>query len=254
MDRGLAYAESCFETFRVVGGKVFARKQHQDRLQHAASMFGWSNIDVQTLFDDVIAAANEQGDNMLARLTLSGASAAWGILPNQEADPQSWLQLVAMRTTPKPALHLRSINSNITLRPKSVKLTADYADILRIYQQAHSELCADEQMLICSDKQIISSMTANVLLLLDGQWITPEGVGTLPGIIRQNLLDAAVIQLQPCPINILQYCSAMACINSGVFIQAVSTINGRQLNNQRALFQPLLEILSHQPGVPFICL
>ncbi len=39
-DRGLLYAEACFETFRVVNGAIFSWREHEKRLRLGLSLFG----------------------------------------------------------------------------------------------------------------------------------------------------------------------------------------------------------------------
>jgi len=251
LNRGLAYGEGCFETFRVIDGCVFALPQHQQRLTRAAAEFGWS-VDARLLLDDAIAKAKQEGDDVLVRLTLTGGDAPWGVLPPINAMPTTWLQ--SMPTPTRSPLHLRMIDcGNTALRRRDVKRNADYADPLRIYQQSRQQLHDDEQMLFCADNKMISTMTANLIVYDQGQWITPEDNHLLTGIVRHALLQEKHIIVKPCWQSLAKSCEAMACINSGVFIQPVAAINGRPLASQHHAFESLYDFFKHQKGVP-VCL
>jgi len=80
LDRGLAYAESCFETCRVVRGEIFSLPAHVQRLQTGMKAFGWdvSSERVAHWFQLAIQAAAAKGDDLLLRLTVSGGEASWG--------------------------------------------------------------------------------------------------------------------------------------------------------------------------------
>jgi len=248
LDRGLAYGEGCFETFRVIDGAVFALAKHQQRLSRAAAEFGWS-INGELLLDDAIEAGKREGNDLLMRVTLTGGAAPWGVLPPRHSSATTWLQ--SMPTPARAPLHLRMVDcGNTVLRSRDVKRNADYADTLRIYQQSRHQLSHGEQILLCGNDKIISTMTANVIIYHQGQWITPANDHLLTGITRSVLLQQGLIVIKPCCQTLAQSCQAMACINSGVFIQPVAAVNGRSLAVRHHAFKPLYDFFKQQQGVP----
>ncbi|MDQ6975024.1 MAG: aminotransferase class IV [Mariprofundaceae bacterium] len=250
LDRGLAYGEACFETFRVVDGNVFALPEHEQRLTRAAAQFAWK-IDASALFKKAIKSAKTEGRDVLLRLTLTGGKAPWGVLPTGTI-PAVYLQVMPAST--RSPLHLRMVDcGSISLRNRDVKHNSDYADMLRIYQQSRHQLGSNEQMLFCAQAKIISTMTANILCYHDGQWITPEDDHLLTGIVRHLLLQKGVISVGACWQKIAKECEAMACINSGLFIQAVVAINAHVMTVEGKIFQPLYDFFRGQAGVP-LCL
>jgi|UPI0003A7500A branched-subunit amino acid aminotransferase/4-amino-4-deoxychorismate lyase len=247
LNRGMAYGESCFETFRVIHGAVFALRQHQQRLAQSAACFGWQ-VDASALCQQAIDAAMAQYDDALVRITLSGDTAPWGLLP-AATTPRSYLQLMA--STARKPCHLYSIDcGDIILRPRQHKLAADYATMLMLYHRAGS-LADGGQPLWCTSHAAISTMTANVVCLIDGRWCTPrQEDGVLSGIVRAHLLAQGAITACCCERTAMARCQAMACINSGIMVQAVQSLDARMLDVRPQTFEPLYAALRHQHGVP----
>jgi branched-subunit amino acid aminotransferase/4-amino-4-deoxychorismate lyase len=148
-------------------------------------------------------------------------------------------------------LHLTTIDcGNIRLSTRTVKRSADYAILLRIVQQQRCRLTTSQSALLCADEKIISTMTANILLYVAGRWITPNSDGILTGIIRQALLAEKLIHAETCSCSLLRKCVAMACINSGTFMQPVASVNNRPLDTSPPLFQCFYDFFHDQSGTP----
>lgn len=252
MDRGLAYGEGCFETFRVIGGHIFRRQAHMARLQLGLAEFGIVMDDeaLDAIFGQAVEAASERGGDMLVRLTVSGGDAGWGLMPSAEVTPSVFVQVMPF-TPPSGGVKLQSVVWPFAVNSKPAKFTADYAEALRAMRLWKSDGLNCEP-LITADEKIISGLTANVLIFYEDRWHTPaiEQGGILPGIVRQYLLDAGIVHASSCPLNWLAGCEAMALCNSGRFIQPVASINGRDLNMADSLFAPLWQAFSGEAGVP----
>jgi len=247
LNRGIAYGESCFETFRVIHGAVFALQQHQQRLERSAACFGWQ-VDGTELCQQAIDATVAQYDDALVRITVSGDESPWGLLPPPH-NPRSYLQV--MKSIERKPCHLRSVNcGDVTLRPRQTKIAADYAAMLMLYHRAEP-LPDGSQPLWCNHHAAISTMTANVVFLLDGQWCTPMNQdGVLSGIVRAHLLHHHAITARCCERSVIANCHAMVCINSGVIVQIVQSLDGRLLDVRPNTFEPLYAVLRNQHGVP----
>jgi len=256
LDRGLAYAEACFETFRVVQAQIFQLAQHQRRLQCALKSYGLicTDTEVESWFKQAINAANLQGDDILIRLTVSGGDAAWGLLRNNEHG--YCVQIQMMPTMARQPLDLKTVQWPFPLREKWVKYTSDYAESLRAIQQwkQAGEIENPMQALICSDDgYVLSTLTANIALYRQGQWFTPQGVGILHGVVRHFLLQQGVLIESLCPQAWLDDCEAMVCMNSGIFVHAVSSVNQRILDVRHPAMTDLLSVLDGESGVPRLC-
>jgi len=251
LDRGLAYAEACFETFCVVDGEVFEQAEHMQRLQRGLHAYGLecSENDLKDWFNQAIIAATQQAENMLVRLTVSGGEAAWGLLPNDEA--KLYVQVQMLPHIKHKALHLASVYWPYPLREKTAKYTADYAESLRAIQQWG--LDNPMQALICSlDNHVLSTLTANIALYRDGQWWTPKGLGILSGVVRQFFIRYGILHETICPEKWLDDCEAIVCLNSGQLVQSVASVNQRDLDINHTAISELLTVLHGVSGTSFL--
>jgi len=248
LDRGLAYAEACFETFRVLDGYIFQQTEHQQRLQYGLESYGLicTDDELENWFEQAVSAANMQGDDMLVRMTVSGGDAGWGLLLK---NIQPYVQIQMLPAGVRKPLYLQSVVWPFPLREKKVKYTADYAESLRATQQW--KLDASLQALICSgDGNILSTLTANIAIYRQGQWFTPQGLGILHGTVRQFLLEKGILSEAICPVAWLDDCEAVACMNSGVFVQSVMLLNARKLDVNHPAIGKLFTAFDGLLGVP----
>jgi len=243
-DRGLLYAEACFETFRVIDGRIFAWRAHMERLRRGLAAFGIGlppGLKMRCL-----EAAGRVGRDALLRLTVTGGEAPWGLAPPEHRRPGIYVQ--AMPYRPRPAAVLRTYSWPAPPHPRLAKFTADYAETLRILHAAGAS--PPVELLACDAGRVRSGLTANVLIHRDGSWWTPGPEGILPGIVRGYLLRAGVLREAACPLAWLRDCTAMALTNSGAFIRPVAAVDGRGLATSGAAFAALWRTLAGRPGVP----
>lgn len=247
MDRGLAYAEACFETFRVIDGETFAWEAHCRRLAAGLAEFGigLSGDEFERLRIAAVDAAREIGTDALVRLTITGGSAAWGLVRG-DAEPVAHIQAVAMTKGRGPAM-LQLKSWPFPLKPKRAKFTSDYAETLRALQGTNGPDVLFEQ-----HGMLIAAATANLLIHREGRWWTPvAGAGVLPGVVRAHLLARGVVKESECPLAWLQDCAALALTNSGSFIRPVAAIEGdRGFDAGHPAFDQLREVLHSESGVP----
>ena len=253
MDRGLAYAESCFETFRIIDGEIFQWPEHWSRLTQGMAGFGLKLDDMQA--ESVLAAclrdAAATADDCLVRLTATGGTAEWGLLTQGEIS--FYIQATPFKGPSLQAnpLELISVASPFPLLPRIAKFPADYSLTLRSLPQWQQQfpLASAQQFLITRDELVISGITANVLILRHGQWFTPEGDGVLAGIVSRFLMAQGAVQAKPCPVSWLEDCEAIVFTNCGQFMQLVQSVNGRKLSYELPQITALKNILSRQQGV-----
>ncbi|MDQ6986186.1 MAG: aminotransferase class IV [Mariprofundaceae bacterium] len=249
LDRGLLYAEACFETLRVVHGTVFRWSEHEARLARGLAQFGLSCP--ADLLSRCLQAAGKTGDDALVRLTVSGGNSQRGLLPENTRQPQVHVQAWPYRQ-PIQAMHLRTLPWPLGGMARNAKFTADYAATIRLLHQArHNGLLGeDEQALFTRDGEVLAMETANILLHVDGRWLSPTSDAVLPGVIRAALRDAGCIELAFCPLDWLAICDALAICNSGCFVRAVASVNGRRLATAGHCFDALLAAFRGESGVP----
>jgi len=251
MDRGLAYAEACFETFRVINGEIFLWPAHVARLQRGLAEFGISLTlkELDLLHDTCLDAAAKCGSDAIVRLTVTGGGASRGLLAGQRV-PGAYVQATSChRRTDPVCLALREWP--FPPRMRMAKFTADYSDTLRALKG-----CTDSNVLFGCEERLLGAATANVLIYRRNHWCTPViGPGVLPGIVRAHLLDAGLLDEADCPVNWLQDCEAVALTNSGFFLRPVAAVAGDETGEftydaAHPAFKNLLEVLIHAPGVP----
>ena len=250
-DRGLTYAEACFETFRVIDGAVFRWPAHAGRLQCGAAAFGLDFAADEALAGACLAAAAEAGGDALVRITLTGGEAPWGLYA-RAARPNVLIQAMSYAQQPSDAV-LRAVDWPFPPKPRPAKFTGDYAEGLRALTgwRRQGLLADDEEPLVCAGGRVLGTLAANVLLYRDGRWWTPaDGPGVLPGTVRQALLEAGIVHAGPCPASWLADCAAMALVNAGSFVRPVASVDGRALDTAAARFAPLWQALRREPGVP----
>jgi len=246
--RALMYAECCFETFRCVQQHVFALDQHIHRLTCGLKSFGLT-LPTQVIPESLQQAA-KTADDCMVRITVGGNQAPWGLSQHAENSPAYWIQTMPMPHAYQDT-HLQHVNWPFPLQQRQAKYTADYAITLRALNTL--SLPPKVQPLICDQTQIYSGITSNVLLFTRGRWVTPPSHHILSGVIRQFLLQKGVVVAETCPLDILQDVQAIALTNSGSFITAVSTLDGRTLCTTGEMFDQLWQPLWSQRGVVKPC-
>jgi len=253
MDRGLAYAEACFETFRVIDGQIFDWPGHWRRLSLGLAEFGIllsPGQDEEILFACLREAA-KLGDDTLVRLTISGGESVWGLTRRADA-PLVHIQAVAYKISTLPQF-LRLGTWPFALQKKTAKFVADYADTLRALHGA-----ADASVLFEQNGLLLATATANILIYRDGAWHTPpDDAGVLPGRVRDFLIRCELVHAVACPSAWLQDCEAFAVCNSGLFIRSVAWIDGVErtsaMDRHHVALEPLFNALRMEEGVPMDC-
>jgi len=254
MDRGLAYAEACFETFRVIDGHIFDWSGHWQRLALGMAEFGLlvSPEQGEAVLTTCLREAALVGDDALVRLTISSGEAAWG-LTRRSSEPVAHIQCMAYAKHASP-LCLRLASWPFALQTKRAKFVSDYADTLRALH-ATNPAASDANVLFEQGGVILATATANVLFYRHGCWHTPpDTVGVLAGRVRDFLLRRDLVHETICPVAWLDDCEAMAVCNSGVFVRAVAQVEqGGSVNSagsKKALdiHHPALDLLTDALG------
>jgi len=249
MDRGLAYGESCFETFRVIDGAIFDWAGHWQRLLAGLAEFAvllpeHSEAEMRSA---CLAEAAKLATDCLVRLTLSGGLAEWGLL-NRSDSPRIQIQCKPYQTNLSP-VSLRLQDWPFPIKKKTAKFSADYAETLRVLHGAD-----DAHVLFEQGGNLLATATANVLIYRHGDWFTPPAdAGVLPGRVRACLVRKDLLIETACPLHWLDDCEAMLVSNSAVFLQPVVDIDRVQrsvpMAVQHAAIELLLDALRGEEGV-----
>ncbi|WP_238701203.1 aminotransferase class IV [Mariprofundus erugo] len=247
MERGLGYAEACFETFRVIRGEIFAWPLHAARLQRGLQAFsiGLNDDHLARLYAGCIRAAADHGHDVLIRLTVSGGEAPWGLFA-AGGEPVIRIQAMPYHAQLQP-VQLTLLEWHHPPAARVAKFTADYALTLRALQGV-----GHANVLFSHEQQLLCAATANVMIRRGGQWWTPAlSAGVLPGIIRQQLILAGVVHEAACPVTWLEDCEAIALTASGFFVRNVgSIISEKGVLMKAGRCDELTTCLAGHAGVP----
>lgn len=231
-DRALLYAESCFETFRVIDGAILGEERHWHRLLAGMASFGieLDEVQLRALFAEAKSRAARMAPDMLVRLTVGGGHATWGVQPPVDRQCEAIIHLLPppQRTAPMIA---QSMAWPFSLEHKNAKFPADYARLLQAMQQWRQLgiWLPGAEPILHRDGYLISAATANLLIKRDGHWWTPQGKGVLPGVVRSLLLESGAVRASACPQRWLAEAEALAICNSGLFLRPLASLDGREL-------------------------
>jgi len=179
-------------------GYLFVR-YHLDRLQDSAEYFGWrcDRVGVEQQLREAAGGIEEEVARVrlsldkrgLARIEVSGLTQVAG------------RRRVAVDDVPVDRSDWRLFHKT-SLRD--------------VYQQARlRHAAADDVLMINGDGEITESTIANVIVRLDGNWVTPPvASGCLPGVMRRVLLEAGDISEAPVCVSDLDRAEGLALISS----------------------------------------
>jgi branched-subunit amino acid aminotransferase/4-amino-4-deoxychorismate lyase len=220
-DRGLALADGLFETILIQNGKPQLLEAHLRRWRQAAARLGMATPPDADRIQLLLAEAIERSGSSDAalRLNWSRGNAGRGIaLPADDDCPPShrfWLQLSPWRPVFEA---VSSIISQGERRNPASQISACKTFAYGWAVQARREAQqrgADEALLLNTAGQLCCATTANLLLLIEGRWLTPPlASGCLPGIMRsQGLAQGWLREAELWPVD-LDRCEAGLLINS----------------------------------------
>ncbi len=205
-DRGLQLADGLFETVLILNGKAQLLPAHLQRWHHSARLLGMATppslASLERLIDEAIDRASLTSGSTSGALRLNwsrGSVAGRGIgLPTEQTDAQQhrfWFTLQPHQLSFEPVqawictMEQRNARSVLS-RCK----TLAYGQSIQARREAQRHGAAVALLrntignLCCGD-------SANLLVLRQGEWITPPlSSGCLPGVMRAQLLQQGLAQ------------------------------------------------------------
>ncbi len=242
-DRGFLLGDGLFETLRVRQGRAVAADRHLARLAEGLAFLGFPPPppDLAAAIDAVIAANRVVEGSV--RLTVSRGTGPRGVLPPEAPAPTVLISAVAALP---PATPLSLIVARCTRRnsfsPLSRLKTLNYLDSILARREA-AAAGADDAILLNTAGGVAETTATNLILFLDGGWLTPPvGDGALPGIARARLLEAGLIAERSLSVADLARAQAALAVNA-LSCRAVASIDGRALAMpDTAAFRAALEM------------
>lgn len=200
-DRGLLLAEGVFETLLVEAGRPRLLAGHLRRLGHSAALLALDPPPAAALLESRIdeAIARSGGGSGALRLNWSRGSpsdpAARGLGPAGPSRHRCWLQLSPASPCFSP---VRLILSPTEQRSATSLLSRcksfAYGPSLVARRQA-AAAGADDALLGSSAGGLCCGTSANLLVRLEGRWLTPAlSGGCLPGVMRARALELGLAE------------------------------------------------------------
>lgn len=224
-----------FETLRTVNGVVYAYSRHIARAVIAAEIahIQLPHLDhVAQSVSEVIST--EPHPDGLLRISF-GSKGQWAVvhLPYQ---PQN-----------KPAA-IRIHSDALEANGQMIK-SFPYEHRLAILEEA--KLLGFDEAFVCNTEGFIcEGAVSNVIVEIDGRWVTPPtSDGTLPGIMRDLVIENCGVSVESVPVSRIDEVSAAILLGSLRISQPVASINGRELEASQAFSDEIrASVILHSLG------
>jgi branched-chain amino acid aminotransferase len=234
LDHGLTVGDGVFETCKVVAGEAFALTRHLARLARSAAVLG---LALPT--DDELRAAVRQTLEPQRlplgrlRITVTGGDGPLGsdrgpggpTLVVAAAPAAPWADRIAVATVP----WTRNEHSAVA----GAKTTSYAENVVAL--RAAKQRGAHEALLANTRGELSEGTGSNVVLVLDGELVTPPlASGCLAGITRELLLEWAAkdglpVLERPVPMTALADAQGLLLTSSTRDVQPVSRLDDREL-------------------------
>jgi branched-subunit amino acid aminotransferase/4-amino-4-deoxychorismate lyase len=207
-DRGLLFGDSAFETMRAYGGSPFRLWRHLERLGESCRMLRLE-LPLSTMeITAAVALVLEEnglgrGTDSRVRITVTGGAPAGP--KGLERSGGATLFITARPYEPPStgdyqkgvALAISGIKRN-TSSPLSSMKSGNYLDSLFARQEA-LDRGDDDAVMLTSSGNLSEATSSNIFYVKDGELATPNaGLGFLPGVTREAVLEAAMHAEIPC--------------------------------------------------------
>lgn len=192
-DRGFLLGDGLFETMRAYGGRVFALREHLERLRRGAERIGLPLPD--GLADAVRATVTANGlADAAVRLTVSRGPGD-GLAPPEAPAPT--VVITARPYRPDPAWYERGLRAALARgRLDERRATAGlkqlgYLEAVVAVAEARAAGC-DDALFLDTAGHLAEAAASNLFVVVGGEVLTPPlSCGVLPGITRAAVLRLA---------------------------------------------------------------
>jgi branched-chain amino acid aminotransferase len=199
LDRGFLYGDSVYETIGTMYGRLFAAREHLDRLERSARRIGLRvppRAEIEAAIAATIAAAGNPETRVRVMLTRG--------VGKLDLDPASCddcrLVVIAFPLGPPTpemfekgvAVAIVSVTRNSPQAIDPAVKSGNYLNNVLALGEARRRLGAYEAILCAGDGSVAEGASSNVFAVVRGQLWTPQPeVGILDGITRAKVLELA---------------------------------------------------------------
>jgi branched-chain amino acid aminotransferase len=196
-DRGFLYGDSVYETIGTFQGRLFAARDHLDRLERSAERIGLRTpprATIEKAMAETIAAAGFPESRV--RVILTRGAGKLDLDPASIDDTQLVIMVFPLGA-PTPEMYDKGVavaivsitrNSPAAMDPK-VK-SGNYLNNVLALGEARRRNKAYEAILCGGDGSIAEGSTSNIFIVTSGEVRTPPPeVGILDGITRSKVIE-----------------------------------------------------------------
>ncbi len=199
LDRGFLYGDSVYETIGTLYGRLFAARDHLDRLERSARRIALRvppRAEIEAAIKETVAAAGNPETRVRVILTRG--------VGKLDLDPASCddcrLVVIAFPLGPPTpemfakgvAVTIVSITRNSPQAIDPAVKSGNYLNNVLALGEARRKNGAYEAILCAGDGSIAEGSTSNVFAVVRGEVWTPQPeVGILDGITRAKVMDLA---------------------------------------------------------------
>ncbi|HVZ72612.1 MAG TPA: aminotransferase class IV [Polyangia bacterium] len=198
-DRGFLYGDSVYETIGTAHGRLFAARDHLDRLERSAARIGLRvppRADIERAIAETIAAAGNAESRV--RVVLTRGVGQLDLDPAAVDDTQLVVYVYPLGAPSREmyekgvAVAIVSITRNSPSAIDPAVKSGNYLNNVLALGEARRRLGAYEAILCGADGTVAEGATSNVFAVFAGQVRTPPlDVGILDGITRTKVLELA---------------------------------------------------------------
>ncbi len=204
-----------FETLRTIDGQALALSRHLRRAEKSALSAGLT----LPKKDSIVSAIN---DLLLAQ------PCAHGLLRISFDRNGQWAAVHLPYEPVVQGARLRTHPDALISKGETIK-KYPYGYRLAIIDEAKL-LGFDEAIVHNTEANICEAAVSNLILKIDGHWLTPPtSDGLLAGIMRELVIEHCQVGVDSVPLSRINDISAAVLLSSLRIAQAVTSIDGREL-------------------------
>lgn len=245
-DRGLTLGDGLFETMLWTGDSIRFARDHLNRLSNAATNLHFElPMSLEAIHGGLIELGSTMKGQMAAiRLTLTRGVGPRGLGLPPHAKPRLFATIADCQPpTSEVALQTIDIRRNPSA-PSTRYKTLSYIDNIMALADAQAT-GADDGIMLGTNGNVACTTSANVMLLLDGAWYTPDRKdGAFGGIVRGRLIEAGRVIQAPISPQVLAKCDEAVITNALIGIRPVASIDGRVLPSRASWLRDLLPAIA----------
>ena len=228
-DRGLLLGDGLFETILAKDGQLILFEQHIERLQASCMAIGLSAPylnDTRALCKSMLDDFEAGAVRAAVRLTMTAGSGGRGLDRPVETEPHIFASVAA---APRPIGAVNLATSEVRRNegsPSARLKTLSYVDNVLARWKASPA----DALLLNNRGEIACASAANIFWVRDGKLFTPHlDCGVLNGIMRQQVIEAAMVEEVQAPRAMLEGAEAIFLTNSLIGVRPVASLDGTPL-------------------------